>query len=96
MAGFQRFKGQLEQIIPVKFAGFLLYWPYRKGGIAMSTYLVTARRVGEWWALEVPGLPGVFSQAKRLECADEAAREAIAVMLGVETGSVTVDVSRVR
>lgn len=58
----------------------------------MSAYRVTARRVGEWWALEVPDLPGVFSQAKRLERADEAAREAIAVMLDIDPASVAVDV----
>lgn len=60
--------------------------------MAVSTYRVTARRVGEWWALEVPDLPGVFSQAKRLEQADEAAREAIAVMLDVEPEEVTVEI----
>lgn len=61
----------------------------------MSTYRVTAQRVGEWWALEVPDLPGVFSQAKRLERADEAAREAIAVMLDVEPDQVEVRVEPV-
>lgn len=60
--------------------------------VAVSTYRVTARRVGEWWALEVPDLPGVFSQAKRLDQADEAAREAIAVMLDVEPEEVTVKI----
>lgn len=60
--------------------------------VAVSAYRVIARRTGEWWALEVPDLPGVFSQAKRLEQADEAAREAIAVMLDVEPEEVTVTV----
>ncbi|WP_306191670.1 type II toxin-antitoxin system HicB family antitoxin [Streptomyces sp. MK5] len=58
----------------------------------MSTYRVVARRSGDWWALEVPDLPGVFSQAKRLEKADEAAREAIAVMLDVEPDTISVTV----
>lgn len=61
----------------------------------MSAYRVTARRVGEWWALEVPDLPGVFSQAKRLERADEAAREAIAVMLDVDPTEVEVTIQPV-
>jgi predicted RNase H-like HicB family nuclease len=61
----------------------------------MTAYRVTARRVGEWWALEVPELPGVFSQAKRLDKADEAAREAIAVMLDVETEDVEVAIEPV-
>lgn len=60
--------------------------------MAVSAYRVTARRVGEWWALEVPDLPGVFSQAKRLERADEAAREAIAVMLDIEPDQVSVTI----
>ncbi|MEV5485931.1 MULTISPECIES: type II toxin-antitoxin system HicB family antitoxin [Streptomyces] len=63
--------------------------------VAMTSYRVTARRAGEWWALEVPDLPGVFSQAKRLDKADEAAREAIAVMLDVETEDVEVTVEPV-
>ncbi|MFE9601997.1 MULTISPECIES: type II toxin-antitoxin system HicB family antitoxin [Streptomyces] len=61
----------------------------------MSAYRVTARRVGEWWALEVPDLPGVFSQAKRLDQADESAREAIAVMLDVEPEDVIVEIEPV-
>lgn len=56
----------------------------------MSTYRVTARRVGEWWALEVPDLPGVFSQAKRLDAAEDAAREAIALMLDVEPDTLSI------
>lgn len=63
--------------------------------VAVSAYRVTARRIGEWWALEVPDLPGVFSQAKRLERADEAAREAIAVMLDIEPDKVEVVVEPV-
>ena len=63
--------------------------------MAVSTYRVIARRTGEWWALEVPDLPGVFSQAKRLEQADEAAREAIAVMLDVEPEEITVKIEPV-
>lgn len=63
--------------------------------MAVSTYRVLARRTGEWWALEVPVLPGVFSQAKRLDQADEAAREAIAVMLDVEPDEITVQIEPV-
>jgi len=61
----------------------------------MSAYRVTARRIGEWWALEVPDLPGVFSQAKRLEQAGSAAREAIAVMLDVESDEIEVTIDPV-
>jgi predicted RNase H-like HicB family nuclease len=59
------------------------------------TYRVTARRAGDWWALEVPELPGVFSQTKRLDQADAEAREAIAVMLDVEPDEVRVSVEPV-
>lgn len=58
----------------------------------MRTYRVTARRSGEWWALEVPELPGVHSQTKRLDRAACEAREAISVMLDVEAGGIDVEV----
>ncbi|MCK1798165.1 type II toxin-antitoxin system HicB family antitoxin [Streptomyces sp. XM4193] len=61
----------------------------------MRTYEVTARRSGDWWALEVPELPGVFSQAKRLDQADEVVREAIAAMTDVEPEDVRVRVAPV-
>lgn len=53
----------------------------------MTRYNVKARRSGDWWALEVPDLPGVFSQAKRLDKAEAAAREAIALMLDTDPNS---------
>jgi predicted RNase H-like HicB family nuclease len=58
----------------------------------MSTYRVTARRSGDWWALEVPELPGVHSQTKRLDRAAGEAREAISLMLDVEADSIDVEV----
>lgn len=61
----------------------------------MTAYRVTARRSGDWWALQVPDLPGVFSQAKRLDTAGAAAQEAIAVMLDIEPEDVQVTVEPV-
>jgi predicted RNase H-like HicB family nuclease len=58
----------------------------------MKTYRVTARRSGDWWALEVPDLPGVHSQTKRLDRAAGEAREAIGLMLGIEADSIDVEV----
>lgn len=58
----------------------------------MRPYTVRAIRSGDWWALDVPDLPGVFSQARTLEGAPAAAREAIAVALEVDPDSVSVDV----
>lgn len=52
--------------------------------MAVKNYRVTARRTGDWWALDVPDVPGVHSQTKRLEQAEQEIREAIALMLDVE------------
>ncbi|MGD0861811.1 MAG: type II toxin-antitoxin system HicB family antitoxin [Candidatus Limnocylindrales bacterium] len=48
-----------------------------------TQYRVTATRTGRWWAIEVPELPGVHSQARRLDQVESMAREAIALLLGV-------------
>ena len=45
-------------------------------------------RPGEWWAITVPSLRGVFSQASHLDEVPAAAREAIALMLDVDTADV--------
>jgi predicted RNase H-like HicB family nuclease len=60
--------------------------------VAVNVYQVRAQRTGDWWALEVPELPGVFGQAKRLDKADAAACDAIAAMLDVDPGDVQVSV----
>jgi predicted RNase H-like HicB family nuclease len=55
-----------------------------------KTYKVTAtrqRRTGGWWAIEVPEIPGVFSQAKRLDGVTPMARDAIALMLDADPNS---------
>ena len=43
---------------------------------------------GEWWAITVPSLRGVFSQVSHLDEVPAAAREAIALMLDVEPADV--------
>ncbi|KFI56546.1 type II toxin-antitoxin system HicB family antitoxin [Bifidobacterium callitrichos] len=43
-----------------------------------------------WWAIEVPEIPGLFSQARRLDQVEAMVRDA-AGMLGVTVGSVTID-----
>ena len=56
---------------------------------------VRAVRSGSWWAITVPELPGVFSQARRLDQVETMAREAIAMMLEVDAdqvGRIEVDV----
>lgn len=48
-----------------------------------------ATRSGGWWAVEVPEIPGLFTQTRRLDQVDGMVRDA-ARMLGVEVGQVTV------
>ena len=62
---------------------------------ARAGYRVRVVRSGGWWAITVPALRGVFSQAERLDCVESNAREAIAMMLDVdesEVGPIRVDV----
>ncbi|MEE8485809.1 MAG: hypothetical protein V3S38_04555 [Acidimicrobiia bacterium] len=59
-------------------------------------YRVEAVRSGAWWAITVPALRGVFSQAKRLDQVKATAREAIAMMLDIDesnVGPIEVDVT---
>ena len=47
----------------------------------MTTYTARARRSAAWWALDVPEVPGAYSQARRLEQAPEAMADALSVLL---------------
>ena len=49
----------------------------------MTTYTATCARTGSWWAITVAELPGVFSQARRLDQVEAMARDAIASFLDV-------------
>jgi predicted RNase H-like HicB family nuclease len=49
---------------------------------------VEVTRSGGWWAITVPALDGVFSQAKRLDQVDDSAREAISLMLDIDEDDV--------
>ena len=57
-----------------------------------TIYTVTATRAGEWWGLEVPGLPEAATRARRLDQAEAAARAAIALLLDVPADSFGVEV----
>jgi predicted RNase H-like HicB family nuclease len=46
-------------------------------------YTVNAVRDRDWWAITVDELPGVFSQARRLDQVERMAREAISLLLDV-------------
>ena len=58
----------------------------------MTTYRVECCRSGGWWAISVPDLKGVHSQARRLDQVPGMAREAITLMLGVAPETVQVEV----
>jgi len=55
-------------------------------------FLVRAVRSGRWWAIDVPELPGVYSQARRLDQVESMAREVIALMLNVPEDSFDITV----
>lgn len=50
-------------------------------------FTVRARRIGGWWALDVDGAPGVHTQVRRLEQAEEMAREAIGGVMDISADS---------
>lgn len=57
-----------------------------------KTYIARAVRSGDWWAITIPQLKGVHSQARRLDQAEPMAREAISLFLDVPVDSFEVDV----
>ena len=57
-------------------------------GATSQGHRVEAVRSGDWWAITVPELRGVFSQAKRLNRVEPTAREAIAMMLDIDESEV--------
>ncbi len=52
------------------------------------SYRVEVVRSGNWWAITVPELDGVFTQARRLDQVEARAREAIALLLDVAEGEI--------
>jgi predicted RNase H-like HicB family nuclease len=58
----------------------------------MTRYTAECRRSGAWWAITVPELKGVHSQAKRLDQVEDMARDAIAMFLDAAPDSFDVDV----
>lgn len=67
----------------------------RRGVVDMTTYQVTATRDGDWWSLVAVDVGGreVASQSRRLDQADAAIREAIALVLDVEHDTFDVDIT---
>lgn len=51
--------------------------------MSAASYHVVAERSGDWWAITVAELAGVFSQARHRDQVESTAREAIALMLDI-------------
>ena len=64
-------------------------------GDVRPTYTAVAQRADQLWAIRVAELPGVFSQARRLDRVEAMARDAIALLLDVPPGSFDVRVKEV-
>lgn len=60
-----------------------------------KTYTARCEREGDWWAISVPELRGVHTQARRLEKVDETVRDAIALFLDVRPDSFEIRVEPV-
>jgi predicted RNase H-like HicB family nuclease/predicted XRE-type DNA-binding protein len=56
------------------------------------TYTARARRSGVLWAIDVPELPGVYSQARRLDRVESTARDAISLFLDVDPATLEIRV----
>jgi predicted RNase H-like HicB family nuclease len=61
----------------------------------MTVYEVYIERSGSWWAISVPELRGVFSQARRRTDVARMARDAIALYLDVPLDSFEIAVREV-
>jgi hypothetical protein len=51
--------------------------------VSKPTYTAVCRRVGDWWAIDVPQIRGVHTQARRLDQVEAMARDAIALLRDV-------------
>lgn len=60
--------------------------------VAQATYTAQCVRSGDWWAIVVPEVPGVFSQCRRLDQVEDMARDAVALILRVPSNSFDITV----
>jgi len=56
------------------------------------TYTAVCRRAGDWWAISVPEIKGVHTQARRLDQVEAMARDAIALFLDVTPDTLTIEI----
>src|SRR5206468_10034965 len=66
--------------------------PTRGGLVEITTYSAVCHRVGGWWAISVPKLKGVHTQARRLDQVAAMAQDAVALMLDIDPATVHIDV----
>ncbi len=59
----------------------------------LKRYTVRAKRIGNWWALDVDGVPGAHTQVRRIDQAEDMAREAIAGVLDIPPASFAIVVA---
>ena len=60
--------------------------------VSKRTYTAVCRRVGDWWAVDVPGIRGLHTQARRLDQVEAMTRDAIALLKSVAPSSFDVQV----
>jgi predicted RNase H-like HicB family nuclease len=56
------------------------------------TYTAVCRRAGDWWAISVPEIKGVHTQARRLDQVEAMARDAIALFLNITPDTFAIEV----
>lgn len=60
--------------------------------VSTSHYTAVCRRVGAWWAIDVPEIRGLHTQARRLDQVEDVTRDAIALLRQVPPRSFTVSI----
>ena len=58
----------------------------------MMKVTAQVQRSGDWWAISVPEIPGVFTQARRLSQVPDMVRDAVRLMQADDTLDVEVEV----
>jgi len=58
---------------------------------ARPHYTARCERFGRWWTASFPEVPGVFTQARRLDQVEDEARDALAIFLDVAPDTVDVN-----
>jgi predicted RNase H-like HicB family nuclease len=60
---------------------------YPDGLMTRPRYDAVCTRAGDWWAVDVPSVPGLHTQARRPEEVEAIVRDALALLLEVPSDS---------